>query len=231
MPVPQVLDLWEGDEEQPGALLLSALPGAPCTGVITESTAYEIGLNHASLHEVPIEGYGHDTAAAFIEMKNQDWRLYVSESFHSILEECRDITGGALYAESMRHFEGLFPSLPEPDGPCLVHYDFRSGNILVKDSKVTGIVDFESSRGGASEVDFTKVNSWFLEGNPSLMNAYKSGYESIRKLPPLEQLLPFYTFFDALGSVNWCKKRGMRRNSALLERSMAILMECVRKGG
>lgn len=36
--------------------------------------------------------------------------------------------------------------MPEPDGPCVVHMDFRPGNILINDNKVTGIIDYESQR-------------------------------------------------------------------------------------
>ncbi|WP_244188406.1 phosphotransferase [Paenibacillus kribbensis] len=33
--------------------------------------------------------------------------------------------------------------------------DFRPGNILVNGNEVAGIIDFESARGGSSEIDFT----------------------------------------------------------------------------
>lgn len=41
------------------------------------------------------------------------------------------------------------------------HMDFRPGNILVNGNEVAGIIDFESARGGSSEIDFTKVINRF----------------------------------------------------------------------
>ncbi|MFD7522241.1 phosphotransferase [Paenibacillus chitinolyticus] len=89
IPVPKVLDIWYGDENTTGALLLSAIEGDP-----------------------------------------------------------------ELYERCIHHFDGVFFALPNPDGPCIVHMDFRPGNILVNGNKVTGIIDFESARGGSSEMQY-----------------------------------------------------------------------------
>jgi aminoglycoside phosphotransferase (APT) family kinase protein len=47
-----------------------------------------------------------------------------------------------------------------------VHMDFQPGNIQINDRGVAGIIDFESTRGGASEIDFTKMNRYIWEVYP-----------------------------------------------------------------
>lgn len=72
--------------------------------------------------------------------------------------------------------DGVFRKLlPLTDGPSLIHMDFRPGNILVYKNQVVGIIDFESLRIGATEMDFTKVNRDIFMKYPETM-------EHIRKM-------------------------------------------------
>src|SRR4051812_4605522 len=52
LPVPRLLGYWEGNDEIPGALLLSELKGQPVSGKVDEILAYDIGVQHAKLHNV-----------------------------------------------------------------------------------------------------------------------------------------------------------------------------------
>lgn len=139
------------------------------------------------------------------------------------MKACEEILDSELFDKCILHFEQVFKELPPPDGPCLVHLDFRPGNILVNDDSVTGIIDFESSRGGSSEIDFTKVYRDIWKKQPLTRTAYVSGYQSIRPIIDLDKILPFYSFFDAFSSVAWCKKRGIEKNKAFLADSITIL--------
>jgi aminoglycoside phosphotransferase (APT) family kinase protein len=47
--------------------------------------------------------------------------------------------------------------VPQSDEPCLVHFDLRPGNVLVRDGRLVGIIDFESCRGGHASMDFFKL--------------------------------------------------------------------------
>jgi Putative homoserine kinase type II (protein kinase fold) len=191
IPVPQVLDIWYGDERSTGALLLSAIPGMHCTGNIDEKLAYQIGTYHAMLHEVTTPGYGYHTTDGFKVLDPNNWRLHIKHNFDKWKEPCKEILAPELYERCIHHFDGIYAALPDPDGPCIVHMDFRPGNILVNDDKVIGIIDFESARGGSTEIDFTKVNRYIWEVNPRTKPPYIEGYQSIRPMMPLEDVLPF----------------------------------------
>jgi aminoglycoside phosphotransferase (APT) family kinase protein len=140
---------------------------------------------------------------------------------------CEQILESVLYRRCIAYFEKAFHTLPEPDGPCVVHFDFRPGNILVQNDTIVGLIDFESARGGSSEVDFTKINRYVWTTYPGTKSAFEEGYKSIRPLISLEAVLPFYSFYDAFSSVVWCQRRGMDKNRKFLEDSISTLQEMV----
>jgi Ser/Thr protein kinase RdoA (MazF antagonist) len=227
IPVPKVLDFWEGDEKTTGALLLSAIQGMPCTEDIDEKLAFQIGTYHAMLHEIQTPGYGYHGTDGFKFLDKNDWRLYIESNFEKWKEPCKEILDPELYERCILRFDRVFSALPEPDGPCLVHMDFRPGNILVRDNKVTGIIDFESARGGSSEIDFTKINRYFWKVNPRTKLPYIEGYQTVRPMLNLETVLPFYDFYDAFSAVVWCKNRGLEKNQAFLQESIVVLQRSV----
>lgn len=166
LPVPRVLDFWSGDDAITGALLLSEIQGIPCNGVIDEKLAFEIGVYHAKLHEVKMLEYGVEVKDGFQSLDQNNWRLHIKNNFEKLKEPCKEILDKGLFEKCMNHFERAFSIFPQPDGPCIVHMDFRPGNILINENKVVGVIDFESARAGSSEIDFTKINRYVWELNP-----------------------------------------------------------------
>lgn len=227
LPVPKVLDIWYGDEMTTGALLLSAIHGVPCTENIDEKLSFQIGVYHAMLHELKTPGYGYHSADGFHFFEQNNWRLHIKSNFEKWKEPCKELLDPALYERCILHFDGDFSALPDPDGPCFVHMDFRPGNILVNGNKVAGIIDFESARGGSSEIDFTKINRYIWEVNPRTKSPYIEGYETIRTMLNLEIVLPFYNFYDAFSAVAWCKNRGVEKNQTFLQESIEVLKKSV----
>ncbi|GIP38435.1 phosphotransferase [Paenibacillus sp. J31TS4] len=225
LPVPEVLGLWEGDEETAGALLLSPVPGRQPAGVFSPELAHDIGRTLARLHAVEMPGYGTDGQAGFRPLAQPDWRAYIRANFAVQLAEAEPLLGAELAEACRGRFEALFAGLPPQDGPCAVHFDFRPGNLLVDGDRVTGVLDFESSRGGSSEIDFTKVEQDILAVHPGTREAFASGYASVRPLPDLERILPFYSFYESVGGVAWCQRRGADKNRAFLETNIAALQK------
>lgn len=227
VPVPQVLDFWSGDDSISGALLLSEIKGIPCTGTIDRELAYQMGVFHAKLHEVTMPGYGVEVQDGYQLYDQNNWRNYIKDSFENFKEPCKEILERELFEKYIHHFESTFSSLPLPDGPCVVHMDFRPGNILVHNNAVVGIIDFESARGGSSEIDFTKIKRYVWDANPQSEIPYKEGYTTILPMLDLETILPFYNFYDAFSAVVWCKNRGIVKNRAFLKESISILEKSV----
>ncbi|MBM7566233.1 phosphotransferase family protein [Paenibacillus sacheonensis] len=227
LPVPEVLDIWYGDERTTGALLLSAIQGMPCAGVMDEQLPYHIGVVLAMLHEVKAPGYGYHVTDGYKLLDPNDWRRYIKSNFEKWKEPCKDMLDSKLYDRCILHFDEVFSALPDPDGPCIVHMDFRPGNILVNGSEVAGIIDFESARGGSSEIDFTKVNRYIWEVNPRTKKPFIEGYQSIRPMLPLESILPLYDIYDAFSAIVWCKNRGIEKNRTFLQENILTLRNSV----
>lgn len=218
--IPEMLEYWPGDEECPGAFLLSELKGQPLTSKASPTVAFQVGVLHAKLHTILPPT---DHVLTGIQNEFPNWSNFVEHQFYSFAEDVKDVLEERIYHEAIAKFEKMKQLLPSPDGPSFIHMDFRSANIIVDGNKVSGVIDFESVRFGSTEMDFTKLYRDFLCYDSILYEAYKEGYNSIRTLIDLEIVLPFYRFTDAFNSIGWCKRRGMEKNALFLEENLARL--------
>lgn len=220
--IPELLDTWGGDEDCPGAFLLSELKGKPLTPEASPAVAFQVGVLHAEMHSIqPPE----DKVLTGIQNEFANWNEFVEQQFYSFAEDVKVILDPQLFEQAIEKFEGMKSELPAPDGPSFVHMDFRPANIIVDGDRVSGVIDFESVRFGSTEVDFTKLYRDFLSFDPVLYKSYQEGYKSIRPLIDLEIVLPFYRFTDAFNSIGWCKRRGIEENAVFLEENIARLKE------
>jgi Ser/Thr protein kinase RdoA (MazF antagonist) len=218
--IPEMLDYWHGNEECPGAFLLSELKGKPLKLDASPEVAFQVGVLQAEMHAIrPPAG------KKLIGIQNEfaNWSDFVEQQFYSFAEDVKVLLDSRLYTQAIERFEKMKHQLPSPDGPSFVHMDFRPANIIVNDHSVSGIIDFESVRFGSAEVDFTKLYRDFLRFDSTLYNAFREGYNSIRSLIELERVLPFYQFTDAFNSIGWCKRRGLEKNAVFLEENLERL--------
>ncbi|WJY27534.1 MULTISPECIES: phosphotransferase family protein [Sporosarcina] len=218
--IPDMLDFWPGDEECPGAFILSELKGRPLANTDSPAVAFQVGVLHAAMHEVRPPA---DMELAGIDNEYPGWPDFVERQFTSFAEDVKELLDGTLYNQSMETFERMKRELPPPDGPCFLHMDFRPANIIVDGDRVSGVIDFESVRFGATEIDFTKLYRDFLSFDTSLYQSYQEGYTSVRPLMDLEAVLPFYQFTDAFNSIGWCARRGIEKNAMFFDKNLSIL--------
>lgn len=205
LPLPRVLDSWVRDEDRPGALLLSLLPGRVLHGVVSARLASALGVLLGRLHSHSLGRYGDvfDTG----EDPPLGWWATVRRTFESWLPLCAQVLPRDLLEKAQNRYAELYASLPEPDGPCWVHFDYRPGNVLVEGREITGLIDFESARGGSGGLDFVKIRNEVWDVWPGTEEAFLEGYASVRPLPELEHSLPFYRLHNAFGGLAWCVKR------------------------
>lgn len=200
LPVPKVLDFWEGDEETPGAFLLTYIQGEPITELVDLKLAGQMGELLARLHQIPMKSYN-------LVQNESDWWKSIHTTFLNWIPECKQVMSSNLLSNCIKVFEQFYQNLPEPDGPRVVHLDYRPGNILVNNSKIAGLIDFESARGGSADLDFTKPKIYVWDKYPKTKEEFIKAYESIRPLPDIAKTLPFYLFYNAFGGIAWCVKR------------------------
>ncbi len=87
---------------------------------------------------------------------------------------------------------------------CLLHMDFRVGNVIIDENMNPGIIDLESMKNGEYVFDFVKINRIFNKKN---FNIFLKGYKSEKEIEDhFSDKLKFYSFFDSYTSLYWCYK-------------------------
>ena len=212
VPVPRLLDVWEPEDDAPGALLLSFVPG---TTLLEEHPSpvqtSQMGALLARIHEHRLGRFGE------VHPKNQylatsrsttvDWWILMVHRLKQWQADCEAVLPADLFSACIDLYRTFAENLPAPDGPCWTHHDYRPGNILTDGVTITGVIDFESARAGSADIDFTKVSHRLWPHYPGLREAFLAGYASVRPLPPIDQTLPFYQLHNAFGGIAWCVRR------------------------
>jgi len=96
--------------------------------------------------------------------------------------------------QASRRLTDLLSGLPElDDEPQLVHNDFRAANILTRDSRVVGVLDFDEVMVEHRVNDLAKacvyLGTRFTQWQPTpvaVRDTLRAGYESVRPLSPAE---------------------------------------------
>ncbi|RDZ64848.1 phosphotransferase [Haloferax sp. Atlit-12N] len=123
---------------------------------------------------------GFDAASA----DDSDWETWFSAyaregitalpaAFDGIREQLADAVAAA--------------SLPANPPASLYPWDFRPGNALVADGRVTAVLDWGQPMAAAPGLAVAKVEhlvaDWYVEDGAPLRRAFRAGYESVRPLP------------------------------------------------
>ena len=201
LPVPEVVDYWARDDGGPGALLLALLPGEVITDRVTPELAQALGVLLGRLHTHELEWFGDVSEPAL------GWWGMLQRTFQNWQPLCADVMPADLFHKTLDRYAELYATLPEPDGPSWAHFDYRPGNVLVEGGRISGLIDFESARGGSADLDFVKIKGEVWDVWPGTKAAFLKGYAAVRPVPEVERTLPFYELHNAFGGVAWCVKR------------------------
>lgn len=215
LPVPRIIQLLEPEEGMDGAILMECVHGDLLKiETLTHTLAQEVGSLLARIHLEHAEGYGDLTDLTHL---SADPRIPFTMKFEEGLEECKDHLPKKLLESCRYHFNGDIDLLLSADGPCVIHRDFRPGNLIAFDGKVRGIIDWSSGRGGFAEDDFCPLE--FGEWHTDFKNSFLEGYASIRKVPDYKSILPLLRLSRAVAAVGFTVKRGTwkSRNAKLYQ--------------
>lgn len=226
--VPKIIQLIEPEKGLDAAVLMECIQGnllKPET--ITKTLASEIGALLACIHLEHAEGYGDLTNLSHL---SNDPRIPFTMKFEEGIEECKGHLPESLLETCRRHFDRDLNLLLSADGPCVIHRDFRPGNIIAAEGKVRGIIDWSSGRGGFAEDDFCPLE--FGEWPAGCKSSFLEGYTSIRKVPDYKKMMPLLRLSRAVAAVGFTVKRGTweSRNSKLYRLNLNYL-ESLAAGG
>ncbi|MBM3183874.1 MAG: aminoglycoside phosphotransferase family protein [Chlamydiae bacterium] len=215
IPVPRIIQLIEREEGMDGAVLMEYIDGALLTTeAVTSALAWEIGSLLARIHLEYAEGYGDLTDPTHL---SADPRIPFKMKFAEGIEECKGHLPERLLETCRYYFDKDMNLLLSADGPCVIHRDFRPGNLIIAHGKVQGIIDWSSGRGGFAEDDFCPLE--FGEWPADCKRSFLEGYASIRKVPDYKSMMPLLCLSRAVAAVGFTLKRGTwnSRNSKLYQ--------------
>ena len=151
LPVPKVVDIIEHQPNVYGAILMECLPGNILQAKdLRPSLAFEIGALLAKIHLNRTTEFGDLTR---MESMVQDPRIYFADKFEESFAECIDHLPADLLQKCRKYYEQNIGCLLAVDGPCIIHRDFRPGNIMVQGGTVSWVIDWASGRAGFAEDD------------------------------------------------------------------------------
>lgn len=210
LPVPKIIQLVEPMEGRHGAILMECLPGTLLkTDELTETLAYDIGRCLACIHLSRLLGYGDPLQ----DDLNPDPRVYFTLKFEEGLDECRHHLPMGLIEHCQSYYEAHVDGLMSVDGPCIVHRDFRPGNLIVCDGKLQGIIDWAGARASFAEEDFCSMEHGEWSIDRAHKKSFLAGYASIRPVPDYKQLIPLLRLNKAIATIGFTVKRGTWENA------------------
>lgn len=197
IPVPRII------QHEKSAILMECLPGDLLKDSdLNEHITIELGSILAKIHLEKTNGFGDLMRPETLSM---DPKVSFREKFEEGMNECAGHLPKPLLNQCQAQFNDLIPLLDACDGPCIVHRDFRPGNVMIDKGEIQGVIDWASARSGFAEEDFSSFedNLWADQSG-----AFLKGYASIRPVPDYARILPLLRLNKAIASIGFTVKRG-----------------------
>lgn len=204
LPVPKIHQVAKPIAGQSGAVLMEYLEGSLLKeSDWTHNLAYSIGSKLALLHSKRADACG-DFAQKQLPISGI--QEYFKDKFFEELNECINHLPKETTQRCKDYYESHKNLLNSVDGPCMVHRDFRPGNIIVQDGKLVGIIDWASARFGFAEQDFCSMKHRNWPRNPEDKQSFLAGYSSIRQVPNCDPIMPLLQLGRALAVIGFTVK-------------------------
>lgn len=211
LPIPKIIQTVEPSKEVHGAILMEYIEGhLTQDSDWTDELAHQIGSALAHLHNNRTKGYGDLTKPQTL-IENPE--LYFKDKFEEELAECKGHLPKELIKQCNQYYNNHRNLLTEVDGPCMIHRDFRPGNMIIQEGRLKGIIDWAGGRSGFAEQDFCLIErfKWFV--TPEHKKSLLKGYSSIRPIPNYQWIMPLLQLGRALAVIGYTVASGTWDNS------------------
>jgi Ser/Thr protein kinase RdoA (MazF antagonist) len=212
LPVPCIIEVVQPEANIHGAILMECLPGRLLKKAdLTDALAYEIGSLLAQIHINRVAGYGD---LIQVERLTSDPRVHFTMKFEEGLTECSNHLPQTLIDQCRNYYNTHLSLLDSVDGPCMVHRDFRPGNLIIDNGKLQGIIDWSSARASFAEEDFCPLEHGEWSSHPTIRTSFLEGYASIRPVPHYKEWIPFLRLSRTIATIGFTVKRGTWKSSS-----------------
>ena len=196
LPVPRIIQTVKPSKEVHGAILMEYIEGHLLQrSDWSETLSYGIGKHLAHLHNSRTEQYGDPSQTGSY---NNDAYSYLKLKFEETISECKNHISQMHLNKCMEYFSRHQRLLNNVDGPCLVHRDFRPGNMIVSEKQLKGIIDWAGGRLGFAEQDFASIVHFNWPQEPKYKAALLDGYSSARNIPNYQAIMPLLQMIRSL---------------------------------
>ena len=211
LPVPRILQEVPPETGIHGAILMECLPGTLLKITdLTDALAYEIGSLLAHIHHNRVTGYGDLTQPQDL---STDPRVHFTHKFEEGFAECSNHLPKLLLDQCRRYYDSHINLLASVDGPCIIHRDFRPGNVIIYDGKLQGIIDWASGRANFVEEDFCPIEHGERPMHGTCKKSFLTGYASIRPVPDYQAIMPLLRLSRAFATIGFMVKHGTWESS------------------
>lgn len=209
IPVAKILHSIAPEGGFHGAVILEEIPGDLLQAeTLSADAAFQMGAILARLHSLPVESYGDLSLPPERRVKKAPVEL-MRNYFEASLAECTHIAQPKLLEQCARYVEEHLAVFLNAQGPCIVHRDYRPGNVIAHEGRVRAIIDFENALGSFPEEDFGQMEMLAWHSHPHSRTPFYAGYASVRPLPEnLDEILPVMHFLKSLGALGFTWERG-----------------------
>ncbi len=209
IPVPKIANVIPPQKEFSGGILMEDIKGELLKGpTLTNEWACKMGEVLGKLHSIPTQTYADLSLEENPENEKMTPMKAMQSYFDRSLAECETLVTSNLLKLCIQFVDEHLHLLKDVDGPCIVHRDYRPGNVIASDGKIQAVIDFENTMGSFAEEDFLQMDLLVWGKYPSTRISFLQGYETIRPLPHLEELLPLLRLLKSLGAIGFTFERG-----------------------
>jgi Ser/Thr protein kinase RdoA (MazF antagonist) len=205
LPIPRVVQIVPPEAQIDGAILMECFRGALLKITdYSDTLAFEMGMLLARIHQNRVAGYGDLVQP---DELSPDPRLHFTAKFEEGFEECKNHLPKALLEQCQRYYGAHINLLASVDGPCIVHRDFRPGNVMVYEGKIEGIIDWSSGRASFAEEDFCSMEHRDWAVDSTTKKSFLAGYATIRPVPDYSAVMPLLRLSKAIATIGFTVKR------------------------
>lgn len=134
--------------------------------------------------------------------ENDNWIEYINKSINISIDSLKKVIPDdyQIVVSFMKKY--LEKNIIDNYRNCIIHTDFRIGNVIFRDEQI-GLIDMESIKSGDYVFDFVKVSRIFNKKN---FKIFLNGYLKERTIDNyFYDRLKFYGLFDSIISIEWCR--------------------------